>query len=369
MRKPLVAGIFVMLIIATLSLTTTTVAETQAAPMTVPLVAGKYTNVGTISVWNDGVNLHVEYETTDGALLGLTHLYVGKTDPSLLTCAPGSFPYSKNHNPAVDFYPYIIPLADIDGYHLKVNKKGMASGKWKADRDPGVEAGDQIFIAAHAEVCYVVGYEPDLPSVELSLPAQATLTILECPGLSFGKPSYFDSQITNGGTLNGIYDGYCADTDNQIGGPLPITHVVDVYSSYEPLPMGAIEHPENLPLVNWIINQDWVGKEATCGGFFTYGDVQRAIWAFIEDEQAEVPHVQCRVDEIYADALANGVDYEPGCDENVVIILIPTDGAQITIIWIPVPCVPVYCCETAWGLGGLDFPSANWAEYFSYVIS
>ena len=39
----------------------------------------------------------------------------------------------------------------------------------------------------------------------------------------------------------------------------------------------------NFDLVNWIINQDYVGKPAGAARHYTYGDVQRAIWELIEE--------------------------------------------------------------------------------------
>jgi hypothetical protein len=75
-----------------------------------------------------------------------THLYVGKTNPELLTSAPGQFPYSEEHDPAVIAYTYTIPMVDIDSYSL--SKKGK---KWVADNSTGIDEGDLIYIAAHAE--------------------------------------------------------------------------------------------------------------------------------------------------------------------------------------------------------------------------
>ena len=83
--------------------------------------------------------------------------------------------------------------------------------------------------------------------------------------------------------LTGVYEGWCIDTDRLISDNTNYT--AKVYSSYEPLPAGLVEHPENLDLVNWIINQNYVGKPAGGSlGNYTYGDVQLAIWTLIEDQ-------------------------------------------------------------------------------------
>jgi hypothetical protein len=119
---------------------------TLTSPDVFTLIAGQNIDVGTVSVWNDGTILYVEYITTGGWKMSETHLYVGKTNPELLTSAPGQFPYSEEHDPAVIAYTYTIPMVDIDSYSL--SKKGK---KWVADNSTGIDEGDLIYIAAHAE--------------------------------------------------------------------------------------------------------------------------------------------------------------------------------------------------------------------------
>ena len=120
---------------------------TLTKPDEYTLIAGQNIDVGTVSVWNDGINLYVEYITTGGWKMCETHLYVGKTNPESLTSAPGQFPYSEEHDPAVIAYTYKIPMDDIDSYGL--SKKGK---KWVADGNTGgMKRGEKIYIAAHAE--------------------------------------------------------------------------------------------------------------------------------------------------------------------------------------------------------------------------
>ena len=111
------------------------------------LYAGQHIDVGTVSVWDDSINLYVEYTTTGDWEMIETHLYVGKTNPEELTSAPGQFPYSEEHDPADTTYTYTIPLATICSYSL--SEKGK---KWVTGGDPCIEPGGEIFIAAQAEV-------------------------------------------------------------------------------------------------------------------------------------------------------------------------------------------------------------------------
>ena len=140
MKKFIVLSI-VLLILAGFAITS------SAQPVTVTLFADQTLPVGTLTVEVVGDNLEVTYEITDpGWELLETHLYVGKTDPEDLTSAPGQFPYSEEYGPAVFTSTYIILMSEIDSYRLKGGKK------WVADGDLGIEPGDQIYIAAQAEI-------------------------------------------------------------------------------------------------------------------------------------------------------------------------------------------------------------------------
>ena len=163
-----------------------------------------------------------------------------------------------------------------------------------------------------------------------------------------GLPSYFDIEITDT-SLIGNYDAYCIDTDRGINRDGTLT--AQVYSSYDPnLPPeligpGNIEKPENLDLINWILNQNFVGQTAANGaGDFTFGDVQRAIWELIDDTNstgALGPWTQEKADQIIALAQANGENFVPSYEyttyfgEEITgklgVILIPENNRQFII--------------------------------------
>ncbi len=133
-------------------------AHTEESPYVTDLIAdggspATATDVGDVSVWNDGTNLYVKYEITeaDWEITG-THLYVGKNAPP--TSSPGQFPYDDTDATSVSdtVVTYAIPLDDIDGYSMQVNKKGKATGVMVADGAPGVAPCDDVSIAAHAVV-------------------------------------------------------------------------------------------------------------------------------------------------------------------------------------------------------------------------
>jgi hypothetical protein len=315
--------------------------------------------VGNVLVWNDETTLFVQYviDTANWPLWGITqtHVHVATSMEGIPqengNPPPGQFEYKFTHNYEVG--PITIPI-DLE---------------W----DPCTE----LYIAAHADVGVPGGVE----GLELFLPDLVTVKV-QYPYPN--APSYFPGTMVSGGTsLDGTYDAWCVDTDHTIGQNTGYT--AEVYSTYEDLPDGLVDHPENLDLVNWILNQNYVGKSSPGGhGTYTYGDVQRAIWVLLEDTLSTNglgSWSQARVDEILAAAYANGGGYEPGCGGVMGIILAPTPfcTAQFILIVVDVPCEEE---ETAWaGVPGEDipgpddgdnyryeFPGKNWAMYFKYKV-
>lgn len=99
-----------------------------------PLWAGQHIDVGYLYIWNDIDYLYIMYATTGDWELKKTHLAVAedldgipRNRPGIPV--PGRFPYKTTHYPWVTEYTYEILLADYD-----------------------LEVGDDIVVAAHAEV-------------------------------------------------------------------------------------------------------------------------------------------------------------------------------------------------------------------------
>lgn len=304
------------------------------------LYAGQHILVGNVSVKGSNGSYEVTYNiTTAGYCLTESHLSV-VTDPNKFPMAkkgnpiPGQFQYKGNHG-CLSSYTYSVNLADF-------------------------KEGDEIYIAAHAVVNCVTDVTSE--AYALSLPEQ-----LEVCVTSKGVPeSYFDIKIAGKGFLSGTYEAWCLDQDARLENLECFTG--DVYSSYEPMPEGKLEHPENLGALNWLMNQGFIGKEATLElGNYTFGDIQIAIWNLIDDSVCvgcdfTGPYNNDRIDMLVAMALEHN-DFVPGCGEDVVIVIVPTDGKQTIFITIPAPCGD--CKESAWA-DGCDFPGNNWATFFKY---
>ena len=182
-----------------------------------------------------------------------------------------------------------------------------------------------------------------------TLPDSVTLKVRNP---SPGNVAYFQATITGQTILDGIYpDSWCVDVGRTIRQNREYTAIP--YSSYDPdLPEGLVDKPGNLDLVNWLINQNYVGKPSSdpCEGVYTYGDVQKAIWDLIDFSNSNAgvgPRDQCRIDQLVNAAEANGNDFVPGCDEKVAIVLAPVANngneqqtviAQVTLIDIVTEC-------------------------------
>jgi len=179
----------------------------------------------------------------------------------------------------------------------------------------------------------------DIASLENNLPTEVNITTTSKPGTN----SYFEISINDtSGFLSGTeIPAWCADQDLSLNNNETVDF--DVYSSYENLPTGAFEYPENFDLVNWLLNYEDLGN-------YTLGQIQYAIWLLIDDSVCQ----QCTyltnptglwnndptnvsTSQSLADlAIANGEGYEPGCGDQLAVVLIP-DNKQSLIITMEVP--------------------------------
>ena len=323
--------------------------------ITVDLIAGQWTDVGSVTAVVDEAagTLTVTYNVDGPWCMSLTHLDV-QLDPV-------NFPVGKNGNPKIGHFAYSATLNCATSWTQVVNLIPL-----------GYTAGQMVYIAAHADVEGFVGGDCDLEDFASTLPDCANLVIT---GAYVGAPAYCPTEtITMGGDLDGVYEGWCVDLDHGIAAYTDYT--VAVYSSYEELPDCAVDKPENFPYVNWILNQFFVGTPSSsfCGGAnYTYGDVQWAIWQFVDDGYYAPPGPnasECKALEIYNLAVASGAGYVPGCGDRIAVVLVPVETCgdecpinQVTIIDVPFES---YGSETAWGEGPYQFnPDAGWAMYFS----
>ncbi|HAZ14140.1 MAG TPA: hypothetical protein DCY86_15235 [Bdellovibrionales bacterium] len=347
----------------TLLFTFGALAQEDSNPFTTDLMANggspdTQIDVGDVSVWNNATTLFVRYQIVDqtpadqrdNLCLSQTQMHIARfalTIPQTLSGSPKieKFHHKTEHTPCVTDYTYQIPMKR--------------------------RAGKKLVIATHAEVrTQFFGLE----GFASLLPDTATIHV---SNVVAGGPSYFPAlTVTDGAFLNGVYHGWCVDSANTISRNFPLT--ASIYSSYEPLPEGTVDFPQNFDLVNWILNQHYVDQTSASGqGVYTYGDLQKAIWTLLDDETSTSSlgvYNEERVQEILTNAKALGENFVPGCKEIVAIVFDPktSSGAQqqVLIGQATAADLGVACetrKETSWGKGK-EFRGKLWAEYFNYHL-
>ncbi len=312
---------------------------------TLDIFAGQHHYVGTLTVDNDADTVTVDYASDGDWLILDTHLYIGEDAPK--KGAPGKFNLGAD---SVDTFAdfYTADLADF-----------------------GVSAGDELYIAAHAVVQEVLGYEESLEDFAAAITSELVSYTVAYPG----GDSYFNSTIVGAGDLDGTYDGFCVDTSRGISPGR--TYDAYLTSSYDAAAADLVDYPENLDLVNWVVNQDFASQG------YTYGDIQRSIWTLIDDTLSTSglgSWSQDRVDTIVDEAFLYGEGYEPGCDDSVAVIANPVNGsdvttaqvtiAQVTFAAVGLECTPILGgTETAWADGDLGWTKGGgWGSYFTYEV-
>ena len=308
----------------------------SAASVTVPLVAGQFTPVGTVTVDNTASNLLVTYNVSaSGSCLESTHVYASKSRPT--SAAPGQFPFKHDGLTCTTSDSYVIPLSSL-----------------------GAGIGTKLYIAAHAGVAgdsgAVASGLADLILAIDNVTNPVHITVGNGP--SGGR---WPIALTGAGALDGTYDGWCADPDNPF--EFGVTYEANMSVSLAP-PWSY---------VNYIANNFEVGDSSPSGGTYSICDIQQGMHHFIAGHSFCTDNAdQTHIDEIIDSANANGAGFIPGCGERLAVFLDPLlEGIQDQLILIPVPCTPVLTHDTAWALNG---PSAvtfrtGWGQYFVYTTN
>lgn len=180
-----------------------------------PLIGGQTTVVGQVTVWNDGVNLYVQYNTNAPWTMSQTHFYADTTMPTKFS--PGKFPYGDGDLPNVTEYLEAVPLN-------------------------GWTDGTMLYIATHAVVCDSNGGNGS--SVQGILCVQALWTDETVPqhvaDVTFSIVG--DNLVSDVAALPGY--GFVAS--NLYAGTSPGPPVVDSSPTVYPPPVGT-----DLPYVSW----------------------------------------------------------------------------------------------------------------------
>ncbi len=295
-----------------------------------------------------------------------------------------------------DMYPYVVTLVHLDFAKtfagLPQTKQGNPiPGQFETHKEADPYATKLVikdvigefdrFGAIHMEVVKYGGIE----GFEFYLPNQVQMKIAR-PGIT----SSTFMTILNGGFMSdfdmgygpGVYESWCVDLETGIASDR--IYDSNLYSSYEDIPDGIVDKPENLDLINYLINNFKVGQivqplDNNCDEIrspepLTRYDIQQAIWYYIDDKIAPWSWNEGRRSAIICDVDTYGNGFVPVCDQKIVFLVVPAEfehDFQIIIGYpnlgeIEVPCETEE--GTAWGDGyfGATFPGKQWGTWFQY---
>ncbi|MFV0361388.1 thioester domain-containing protein, partial [Tropicimonas sp.] len=194
-----------------------------------------------------------------------------------------------------------------------------------------ISDGNGGFDTANVDMTFC-GVTNTLETIKASLPDSGVVNI----SLDQTGGEFYNATITQTG--DDRFDGktfdiaFCGNVNLGIQTGQDI--LVNFYMGDEASAPDSIAHPENLDLVNWILNQDFTSVDNGDGTSTTYteAEIQGAIWGLTDgfvfvNEAVPAFGTKANAQEIYQQALLNGEGYVPGEGDIVSIIVDPVDGA------------------------------------------
>ena len=194
-----------------------------------------------------------------------------------------------------------------------------------------VSDGKGGFDTANVDMTFC-GATNTLDTIKDSLPSSGSLVLSRDGAL--GGDFY---GVTLSGTGDERFDGkffditYCVSAYDPINPGVAVPY--DMYLADEAsVPTGVIENPENLDIVNWILNQSFetMDNGDGTGTNYTEAEIQGAIWGLTDDIVfvSSSLGTNANAQEIYDLALANGEGFVAGEGDIVGLVLDPTAEAE-----------------------------------------
>jgi hypothetical protein len=323
------------------------------------LVAGRNIVVGEVCMEYNGQikKLTVTYNITEpNWSITKTHLAIAKH--------PLLFPRKVTGRPKLNQFPFKGVHANVNSVQYVISLNGY---------------NQNVYIAAHAVVEGAVG--TGTPNLEPTLPDSDVLTPEWTPEEDYTIKAVFDGF--------GTYLGWGMDNLRAIsnGSPRDIKFLSS-YSDDLPECSTFIALPENLDLVNWLINNRQPNWDR-----YT---VQAAIWNLLQPnggisnwQDPNAPnyfeHDEVLREQIVSAAFANGEEFEPACGQKVIILAYgpETDPCNplknVVGFEYPVECSGGNSVtKAAWAFPFVNgkpahslshrFSFFSWARYFGYRI-
>ena len=330
-------------------------ADTATDPRVIDLIADGRADapdvpfvVGTASIWNDAGTLYVDLKIADGLdgdwcftstniAVDATYIELPQTKKGL--AIPGKF----------DFKDTLAECEKVASYEF----------------DMVLATGTGYAIAVHANVMDMNALPVDFDVVDayLNLPDTAIMKVVR------PSPTYVNLIISGSTSLDGTYNGWCADEHHSIS--LGGVYDVDISSSYSSAPINygnitpyGVDH---LDEINWVINNP---------GSYSMTTIQNVIWALLGDRSAPTSG-DAKL--LYDEALLHD-GFIPECGDSFLVILSTNALVKQTMVFqttfaeLGIECE--YRGETAWG-GDWDtvnpdafefeFIGKGWAGYIWYT--
>lgn len=344
----------ILALVLALGLALPAAAHTESDPFVTDLIADGGSvvtkiDVGDVSVWNDGSNLYVKYETTGGWEITKTHLAVAMEESGIPQNRAGNpkvgqFQHSTSHAPPVTTYTYTIALGDLS-----------------------VEPCEDVCIAAHAKVQKL----GDVMTASLVTGAETdnVLVISENstdPGYPLGYPESYSGTQTPSVVIQ--------DTPNGHSGWPTITGAKWISDSIvEPPNVNEwrlftrnFSLPSNATNISGTLHIDSDNAEAAKingnpAAGLVYGEVYGA---FIDDgEWRSIQHWPV------GSHLQSGLNTLEVMVRNYYWLNMPGNWRNYTGLVYKIDYeYQLLTTETAWGDGGRFTEPGNWAMYFTYHV-
>ncbi len=126
------------------------------------------------------------------------------------------------------------------------------------------------------------------------------------------------STTVDDGMASATWEGFCIDLEGQLLLDQELT--VNVYDLCGDIPDGLIQHPENLDQINWILNQEFIGKDNLDGSAqYDIYAVQQAVWALSDGTTTN----NAGANEILGRAAAEGEGFVSGEGDLVAVLFDP----------------------------------------------
>jgi len=320
----------------------------EGDPFVTTLFAGQDNPVGTVSVWNDAVELHVTYNTTSPWVMTETHLAV-VTDPALV-------PMTKTGNPKVGKFLY--GAEDLIEFDLDGNIIGpYIYSETILLSELGVTHDDILYIAAHAVVV-------DISSI-------ITETMISEVGVDVYGPldHYASLESTDWGSLKSAVDAWVHPSWPWQTGLDGATWISTAYNTEGPvLDSWRWFHDEiDLPEKGYYLSASVVLATSDNAEEVYFNEMLVG-----SDGEVQGPFVD---DLEWGTTVEYSIIPQPGLNTLDFIVRNYAQAGGSTISnptgLIYKATVTYYLEESAWAAygeepGEIPFPGNNWATYFTY---